>query len=59
MSREERLAKAWSEKLPCTTCHLKDLCKYAGVIRRVDYPEEVFNVTITCNIKDKYKAVNP
>lgn len=50
-------SRIWQdEHLPCANCQLKSLCKYVDSLE-ADYPEEVFNITITCHIKDKYKAV--
>lgn len=57
--RRLTLQKNWERSLPCWGCHLKGMCKYAFTIRRVDYPSDVFGVSIICKIKDNYKAVNP
>lgn len=57
--RRIKLQKEWEKCSPCYNCHLKGICKYAFTIKRVDYPSDVFGISITCKIKDNYKAVNP
>lgn len=57
--RRINLQKVWEKCLPCYNCHLKGICKYAFTLKRVDYPSDVFGISITCKVKDNYKAVNP
>lgn len=57
--RRAKLQKEWEKNLPCWGCHLKEMCKYAFTIKRVDYASYVFGVNIVCKIKDNYKVVKP
>ena len=50
--RRIELQKEWEKCLPCYNCHLKDICKYAFTVKRVDYPSGVFGISITCKVKD-------
>lgn len=55
--RDKRIAEldeAWESKLPCQNCAIKDVCRYCNAVKRTDYPPDVFDVTVTCKIADKY-----
>ena len=55
--RNERLDKEWADSLPCASCPIRVACKYTAVIKRVDFPREIFNFNgFSCNIKDNLYA---
>lgn len=49
--------KEWEQTLPCATCELTNICRYANVVKRIDYPKDVFNISITCKLQKEYKVV--
>lgn len=55
--RKVKLQENWEKRLPCSSCQLVEMCKYAHTVRRVDYPSDIFEVTVTCKIQNNYKAV--
>ena len=56
--REDMLNEKWSSILPCESCCIREICKYNNVIKRVDFPEDIFTVSISCKIQRKYREVN-
>lgn len=54
--RERLLITEWEKKLPCANCPISSICKYANVVKRVDYPKDIFDVTVTCKIRDNYSV---
>lgn len=44
----------WDKSMPCSNCNISQICKFKNVIRRIDYPEDIFDVKITCKIKQNY-----
>ena len=54
--RERVLSNQWNEQMPCLHCGMSEFCKYANIIKRIDFPEDIFNVTIVCKLREKYKA---
>lgn len=53
--RDISLEQQWKSHLPCADCLVSDICRYRNAVPRVNYPPEVFNVSITCNIKGRYR----
>lgn len=33
---------------PCLKCNYQHFCKYRGIVKRFDYPPEVFQFAVTC-----------
>lgn len=54
---ETRLADEWKSKLPCASCSIASICKYANIVGRINYPSDVFNISIECKISNKYHAI--
>lgn len=50
--REARLDSVWQRNLPCFTCRLKELCKYANHFKRPDYNADIIQVHITCKLRE-------
>ena len=54
--RINELDEAWAKAMPCHDCQIKDVCRYCNAVKRIDYPPDIFNLSVTCRIKSKYKV---
>jgi len=50
--RDEFLDKEFNQQMPCKDCKLSPICRYVGTFKRINYDKDVFNVEITCKLKD-------
>lgn len=56
--RQDRLDSEWSELLPCNTCAISDICKYNKAVKRIDYPHDIFDISVNCKITEQYGKKN-
>ena len=47
------LNKQFDEQLPCNGCKLSSICRYYNSLSRPSFNPKVFDVKVTCKIKDK------
>ena len=52
--RIERLDMEFKSLFTCNGCSVRDVCKHAFTIKRPDFNQEIFKISIECAIKDKY-----
>lgn len=57
-NREKLLDAQWENLMPCATCCIEDVCRYKNVIKRIDYPADVFSVNVGCKIKNNYRRTD-
>ena len=50
----EKSQNEFNGKMPCNSCNIKDMCKYAFGIEFKNYNKELFNIEITCK---KYNSI--
>lgn len=55
IERSNKLQLEWETSMPCLDCKIAEVCKYKNIIKRPDYPSEVFDVVVICKLKDAYK----
>jgi len=56
--RKIRLDNEWFDNFPCRECEIENVCRYNDAVKRIDYPSDVFDVSVTCKIKQKYNSTN-
>lgn len=53
MERKIDLDNRFIKNMPCINCELNFICKYSHSIKRPDFNEQVFDISVTCKIKDE------
>ena len=50
---DEYLDQQFNKLMPCNKCPLSSICKYNNSIKRPNYNYQVFDLKITCKIKEQ------